>query len=704
MTFQEDYNSYGFSPAPQQSQTDLSAFSSDKKFIDFLKSLPIEISQNVKLQTLHFLFQQLSQRIASKEPFNIEFKDLDIKEDLKLPTIVAIIDYLKATLDQRLVLKVDYYPKADSMEPTEVFEPEDFFETHRTFSLTSSTVGSFFTEILNRDPSSTEEAYEDSSDWSPKNHAKIKSIELSFKPLKQQGAFYPYLNESEYDLSEYGIYKEFSIDNYKDNCFIGVLKSSKQFSEDEIQYARSLIRTRILRFCDLKHLCKEIGFNLFQTTIVDNPSATYEDEINMGFERTIRMFRYRGHYFIDHQRTFKTITGELIANNIIELIKRLHTTCELREMTLKQQAKILMKPYWNPEVILSLPLERYCHKKVMKEKDPKKEQTKFDFILANSSYNPLFQSRIRGAPLMSLYKELDFLFNVHLGWGINVNYVKYSELMIEIMFKTFCFDGVVECSYPLASKIKSQLVFPRPHTKDDKPYYSDKLLYYLDLNGAYMSVIDGIPMGIPEVDNYDPSKEPLNPNIAQLIKALYFERKHGNWSEPVKKALKQAMNSCWGYSISNPHEVSSHRPKDMDKYLSQHADFIVSYDDTHVREVNPVVTGFSYPQFARRVLYNYHKKMDHIKSLVNVLYENIDAILVTEEDYNKLLSKGLVGNELGQFKIEHKFSEIAIRGPRQIMAIEADDGSLYKRGPMTESFEDFKNNVIDMINKDSQTL
>ena len=164
------------------------------------------------------------------------------------------------------------------------------------------------------------------------------------------------------------------------------------------------------------------------------------------------------------------------------------------------------------------------------------------------------------------------------------------------------------------------------------------------------------------------------------------------------------MNSCWGYSINNPHAVSSHRPKDMDKYLSQHADFIVSYDDTYVREVNPVVTNFSYPQFARRVLYNYHKKMDHIKSLVNVLYENIDAILVTEEDYSKLFNLGLVGKELGQFKIEHKFSEIVIRGPRQIMAIEADDGSLYKRGPMTESFEDFKNNVIDMINKDSQTL
>ena len=38
------------------------------------------------------------------------------------------------------------------------------------------------------------------------------------------------------------------------------------------------------------------------------------------------------------------------------------------------------------------------------------------------------------------------------------------------------------------------------------------------------------------------------------------------------------------------------------------------------------------------------------------------------------------------------------------MAIDAADGSLYKRGPMTESFKEIKNNVVDMINKDSQPL
>ena len=79
-----------------------------------------------------------------------------------------------------------------------------------------------------------------------------------------------------------------------------------------------------------------------------------------------------------------------------------------------------------------------------------------------------------------------------------------------------------------------------------------------------------------------------------------------------------------------------------------------------------------------------------------MLYENIDAILVSEEDYLKLDKAGFIGEELGQFKIDHTFSEIAIRAPRQIMAIETD-GKLYQRGQMTESFEDFKNSVLQLI-------
>lgn len=697
-----NFDSYGFSAAPQQ-------FSPDPKFTEFLKTLPDSLIGKVDNNSLQALFSRLSSLMASKEPFTIDFSTLDIKDEYKLPIVVAIIDSLKQTLDQRLILKVIHPPKLDYKDvgalPDIGFfaghQASDFEDSHNYFSLTSSTVGEFFKSVLN--PSKTaEETYERDSDLTIENQ-KIKSIEFSFAPLQNQGAFYPYINESQYDLSQYGIFKSFNIDNYEDNCFIAAMKASGQFSDGELEYARSIVRTRILRFGDLRSICEtKLHFNLHLTSPQESTDKYFLDQIEVGAQRTVHMFRFRNHYFIDHKKAFYD-NGKLIATDIIELIKKLHNEGLLKEIPLEQQAQILMKPYYKEHDKLLLPKEFYCRQKTFKEKNQRSIEVKFKIVLENSTYNPLFQTTLKGDALGQLYEELEYLLNYHLKLKCNVkNHTHYSSLAQELMFKFGCFDNVQECSYPLSQHIKSQLVFPKPHTKDGKPFYSNKLLYYIDLNGAYMSVIDGIPMGIPKDNVEDETEADLNKKVVKLIRMLYFERKHNPWSEPVKSALKQIMNSTWGYSISNPKVVSSHRPEDIDAYIIKNSDFVISYDNERVKVVNPVVTNFTYPQFARRVLYNYHKKMDYVKSLVNVLYENIDAILITEEDYHKLEQVGLIGNELGQFKIEHKFSEIVIRGPRQIMAIDADDGSLYKRGPMTESFEDFKNNVIDMINKESQ--
>lgn len=696
-----NFDSYGFSTAPQQ-------FSPDPKFTEFLKTLPDSLIGKVDNNSLQALFSRLSSLMASKEPFTIDFSTLDIKDEYKLPIVVAIIDSLKQTLDQRLILKVIHPPKLDYKDVGALpeigffagYQASDFEDSHNYFSLTSSTVGEFFRSVLNN-TKTAEETYERDSDLTIEKQ-KIKSIEFSFAPLQNQGAFYPYINESHYDLSQYGIFKSFNITNYEDNCFIAAMKASGQFSDGELEYARSIVRTRILRFGDLRSICETIHFNLHLTSPQESTDKYFLDQIEIGAQRTVHMFRFRNHYFIDHKKAFYD-NGKLIATDIIELIKKLHNEGLLKEIPLEQQAQILMKPYYQEHDKLLLPKEFYCRQKTFKEKNQRSIDVKFKIVLENSTYNPLFQTTLKGDALGQLYEELEYLLNYHLKLKCNVkNHTHYSSLAQELMFKFGCFDNVQECSYPLAQHIKSQLVFPKPHTKDGKPFYSNKLLYYIDLNGAYMSVIDGIPMGIPKDNVEDETEADLNKKVVKLIRMLYFERKHNPWSEPVKSALKQIMNSTWGYSISNPKVVSSHRPEDIDAYIIKNSDFVISYDNQRVKVVNPVVTNFTYPQFARRVLYNYHKKMDYVKSLVNVLYENIDAILITEDDYHKLEQVGLIGNELGQFKIEHKFSEIAIRGPRQIMAIEADDGSLYKRGPMTESFKDFKNNVIDMINKESQ--
>ena len=86
-----------------------------------------------------------------------------------------------------------------------------------------------------------------------------------------------------------------------------------------------------------------------------------------------------------------------------------------------------------------------------------------------------------------------------------------------------------------------------------------------------------------------------------------------------------------------------------------------------------------------------------IEKEVNILFRHIDAILVNESDYLKLCELGYVGLELGQFKIEKEFKEIAILSPKKRMGI-LEDGSLYKcPKDLKIDYEPFKRNVIEKM-------
>ena len=78
---------------------------------------------------------------------------------------------------------------------------------------------------------------------------------------------------------------------------------------------------------------------------------------------------------------------------------------------------------------------------------------------------------------------------------------------------------------------------------------------------------------------------------------------------------------------------------------------------------------------------NFTKEDDKkIKKLVKkVYYYNVDALLIDEEDFHKLESLGYIGTRLGQFKIEHVFSEIYIQSARKWIG-RAEDGSLVGHG------------------------
>ena len=78
-----------------------------------------------------------------------------------------------------------------------------------------------------------------------------------------------------------------------------------------------------------------------------------------------------------------------------------------------------------------------------------------------------------------------------------------------------------------------------------------------------------------------------------------------------------------------------------------------------VNILQPYVEHYSFPQFAKVILDGFNNKMQEIKSIVNVLFQNIDSIVVNERDYNKLLELGYVHpTELGKLKVEHIFTSM----------------------------------------------
>ena len=278
--------------------------------------------------------------------------------------------------------------------------------------------------------------------------------------------------------------------------------------------------------------------------------------------------------------------------------------------------------------------------------------------------------------LSEIQKVIDSL---RLRNKINVSrYYKFSELMQKIMFEFGCFDNVYSFSGRVADKIRSELHFPKIEWSN---IYLKQKLYYIDQAGAYMSSVKFIPSGLPDAKGNFKSE---NTKIRDLIEKLYDARMSAklNGKDKLATTLKFMMNSCWGFSIQKPKVIKHKFVKNVDKYVEEFAPYVLKYsynDDKisgFVDTVNPYVESFTYPQFAKSVLREFNDKMNYIKNIVKVYYSKVDSALISENDFKLLCDKGLIGNELGKFKIEHVFAEIYFKSAENWIG-KHEDGSYY---------------------------
>lgn len=249
------------------------------------------------------------------------------------------------------------------------------------------------------------------------------------------------------------------------------------------------------------------------------------------------------------------------------------------------------------------------------------------------------------------------------------------------MYEFGCYDGVYESSDLDNIKLRNSIKYPRPHSdyNGEKPFeiIGDKL-YYIDMNSSYMSFINGIPT--------DLTMKNRNYQINKLINMMYNYRKKVKETYPkLAITIKFLMNSCYGYSLRKPKHYKRKYSTNVNGYLDKYQPFIFAIHNTNgdnegfVNSKASFVPDYNTIQFGADILNNYHNFMNKIRNTVSVIYENIDAILISEDDYNKLKDLGFIGDKLGQFKIEHIFTSFKYISSRKWYA-ECEDGTIEKRG------------------------
>ena len=543
----------------------------------------------------------------------------------------------------------------------------------------------------------------DSNDVLVFNINDYKQITFEFIDFKKgkriTAAFFPYYNISDIDLSSYGIYHKDEWAN-PESCLITAFRSSGILDENEMNLLTSFIKTKSVPREELKNIAETFKTHIICKVHYDEKTSTRE--FGKEYERKIKLHILGNHYILDKDvnvtpfyiKHYEQINSDVRFKNhprkhmlkrfddnkhggpryllrpkgsyefdkkpcnIIKVIKTMidnkllipMTNNEIRKQNLRPSGSYSYHPFGAFRLIHVKDKQNLLSVLNM----PK--QTKGAYLFGYDPEDDEINSRL---------DELQNVINqLNLRHHVNVRlYYKFSELMQKIMFEYGCLDNVYELTGTIQQKIISSLKPLFPKTIWNKELIKGTL-YYIDQAGAYMSSVKSIPAGVSDDDGNFKTE---NTKIKELIEKLYEFRINAknNGNDKLATTLKFMMNSCWGYSMKKPKLIKHKFVKDVNKYIETYAPYVVKYNNNYVDTIKPYVENYSYPQFARSVLTNFNSKMKELSNKVNILYSKVDSALITEEDYLKLKKDGMIGNCLGQFKVEHVFTQFYAKSAEQ---------------------------------------
>ena len=148
----------------------------------------------------------------------------------------------------------------------------------------------------------------------------VPVVSFTFAPLQNnndednreylEGEFFPFTNRSGVDLSVLQIFDSIKKENYNDSCFVYACIQSGLFSNEEIDYLRSIIRTRKLPQRLIKEVSRTFRTHFTIKYIDENRPLKRQMRIyidtkkltcfkNENFDRSITLLLYKKHYMLD---------------------------------------------------------------------------------------------------------------------------------------------------------------------------------------------------------------------------------------------------------------------------------------------------------------------------------------------------------------------------------------------------------------------
>jgi len=143
------------------------------------------------------------------------------------------------------------------------------------------------------------------------DHDKISiSIIKTIGKTPKDGGFFPFINNTPYDLEKYGIYKTIKMDNYKENCLMKAFRMSGIYSEENLYNLSLLIRTMNIPQSKLKVIAESTNSTITLTNgrftgknkIRSTKIGTGDNKISLGL---ISWGTQNGHYFLNDKYPIK---------------------------------------------------------------------------------------------------------------------------------------------------------------------------------------------------------------------------------------------------------------------------------------------------------------------------------------------------------------------------------------------------------------